>query len=146
MSTSFPPHESGKCYDFKSARALYWLYFLVGTVSLGVGATNLPDLLEGKNEPYAFNWFIFSLVVGLPPLAIAWVRNWPRVKWVRTSESDGLEWYQRRRLWHRTWKQIVAINYKSIYQTLENGSLKLCHQTMIITFDDGVQIRLKSWE
>jgi hypothetical protein len=147
MSVSLTPHETDKRYEFKSMLALYWPYLAFSVITLGVGsAANLPDLVQGKNEPYAFNWFMFSLVVGLPPLGIVWWRNRPRVKWVRASESDGLEWFQHGRVWRRTWAQIQGIRLKSVSHTQEDGSLRADFQTMFITFDDGVQVRLKSWE
>ena len=131
MSVSFRPHEPGKCYALKSVHSLYWPYLAFSVISLGIGsAVNLPDIAEGKNEPYALNWFLFSLGIGLPPLGFVWLRNRPRVKWVRTSESDGLEWYQRGRVWRRPWEQIESIHLKSVFATTPNGSLRANSQTM----------------
>jgi hypothetical protein len=147
MSVSLPPHAPGKRYEFKSVLALYWHYLTLSVIAIGVGsAINLPDIMQGKNEPYALNWFLVSLAIGLPPLGIVWLRNWLRLKWVQTSESDGLEWFQRGRVWLRTWDQIEAIHLESVFTTQEDGSLRANFQTMFISFDDGVQMRLKSWE
>jgi hypothetical protein len=152
MSTSFPPHEPGKRYNLKSALAmywrtiaLYWLCFLIGTLVIGLAATSLPELVESKDPTYPLVWLGIALVGGVITFSFTFVKDRRRVKWVRTSESDGLEWYSDRRVWSRRWKEIHKLNFSSPHLPQSGGALGLCYQTMTITFVDGVQICLKSW-
>jgi len=152
MSTSFPPHEPGKRYNLKSALAmywrtiaLYWLCFLIGTLVIGLAATSLPELVESKDPTYPLVWLGITLVGGVITFAITFAKDRRRVKWVRTSESDGLEWYSGRRVWSRRWKEIHKLSFSSLHLPQTDGALGLCYQTMTIAFVDGVEICLKSW-
>jgi hypothetical protein len=144
---SLPPHQCGRIYPFKGVVALYWPLLAVSAIAIGVGSVlNVPDLVAGRNEPYALNWFLVSIAIGLPPLAIVWWKNRSRVKWVRTSEAEGIEWFRRGRVWTQSWDQIKRINLVSVFHTQENGALRADHQTMFISFTDHTKLRLKSWE
>jgi hypothetical protein len=145
MSAPLAPHELTPRFETGSTFQWYWHYLLVGGAAVAWAAYNVPDMWNGVNAPYPLNRFIVATSFAAVMFGIAAVSNWRRLKWVRVTEDGGIQWSAEGRVWHRDWDQLVRIDFESRYSGRSNKRTGAGDQIMTATFEDGAQLRVKSW-
>lgn len=133
-------------FKFKSAYQLFWPMYLLAAFPFAGAATQLPDLLTGKDWPYPLNTFIFLCCPGVLLLGWAAKWNWQRMKWIETADRGGIRWWAGGRVRHRPWKELVHIDTESYHHVGEFGDKVLIDQALTVKFEDGTQCLVKSWQ
>jgi hypothetical protein len=101
MPDTFAPGERTVRFKFKPAYQLFWPLYLLAVFPFVGAASQLPDLLSGKDWPYSLNRFIFLCCPGALLLGWAAKGNWQRVKWVEIADRGGIQWWAGVRVRHR---------------------------------------------
>jgi hypothetical protein len=142
VSDSFAPNESIAKFETRSGFAQFWVSLLFGGLAVVYAAACLPHLISGDIAPLDRQLVRPVGGFGLLLLGFTGWRNWWRVKWVRTANRGGIQWFARGRVWHRAWEQLARVHAKITILVNEEGKETLAGQVLTVAFTDGTEFRV----
>jgi hypothetical protein len=130
----------------RGAFAQFWINILLGVLASVYAASFIPDMVAGQLSDRDRQIFLLAGGFGLLLLGFAGLRNWLRVKWVRTANLGGIQWSARGRVQHRAWSQLTRVHAKVTILVNEEGKESLAGQVLVVEFDDGAGFRVSDSE
>ena len=130
-------------YDTRSGFILYARSLVVGALALVYAGSLTQEVFAGPGVGSAPTRMKLAAGIGAACLGLAGVRQWRRVKWVRTSDRGGIEWSAGGRHHHRAWGQLTNVDlFTSVWSINGAESSRRVRQTLTVTFVDGARFRV----